>query len=257
METASWKDLPDAILLPWQCGQEIGNSIADLLMGKSTPSGKLPMTWPVSINDDPSTKNFPSDVKDVSLDLSSMFKDASKMAQVKNVGYTNYEEGIYVGYRYYDTFKKEVSYPFGFGLSYTTFSFGKPYVKDQGKSISLSVTITNTGKRPGKEVAQVYVTAPKGKEDKPAQELKAFAKTRTLQPGESQTLVMNIDKIDLASFYESKSAWVVDPGVYTFRVGSSSRDIKGNATLAVKKQIKTVHNVLKPQVKLTSLKLAQ
>jgi len=257
METASWKDLPDAILLPWQCGQEIGNSIADLLMGKSTPSGKLPMTWPVSINDDPSTKNFPSDVKDESLGLSSMFKDASKMAQVKNVGYTNYEEGIYVGYRYYDTFKKEVSYPFGFGLSYTTFSFGKPYVKDQGKSISLSVTITNTGKHPGKEVAQVYVTAPKGKEDKPAHELKAFEKTRTLQPGESQTLVMNIDKIDLASFYESKSAWVVDPGVYTFQVGSSSRDIKGYATLTVKKQIKKVHNVLKPQVKLTSLKLAQ
>lgn len=250
METASWKDLPDAILLPWQCGQEIGNSIADLLTGKATPSGKLPMTWPVSIDDDPSTKNFPAHTEGMNINMMTMFKDAAKMATVKNFGYTNYDEGIYVGYRYYDTYNKTVSYPFGYGLSYTTFSYGKPTVKDEGKSISLAVTVTNTGNRPGKEVAEVYVRAPKGSEDKPVHELKAFAKTRELQPGESETLTMRIDKMDLASFYEKKSAWVVDAGTYTFGVGASSRDIRGEAQLTVKKALtQRVHNVLRPKSK--------
>lgn len=257
METASWKALPDAILLPWQCGQEIGNSIADLLTGKSTPSGKLPMTWPVNISDDPSTKNFPADAKPKPLDPATMLADAAKSVNEKNVGYTNYEEGIYVGYRYYDTFKKEVSYPFGYGLSYTTFSYGQPVVKDEGDKVSVSVTITNSGKTAGKEVAEVYVSAPKGSEDKPAQELKAFAKTRTLQPGEQETLNMQIKKTDLASFYENKSAWVVDKGTYTFRVGASSRDIRGEGQLVIKKALtQRVHNVLKPQVKLNELKAA-
>lgn len=251
METASWKDLPDAILLPWQCGQEIGNSIADLLTGRSTPSGKLPMSWPIDINDDPSTKNFPAHTEGYS--INDFRKDASATANVKNVGYTDYDEDIYVGYRYYDTFKKKVSYPFGYGLSYTTFGYTDVKAADKGSKVTVSVTVANTDNCAGKEVVELYVTAPTGKVEKPAQELKAFAKTRTLQPGESQTVEMDIDKIDLASFVTGQSAWVADAGIYTFKVGASSRDIKGTATLKLKGMKQKVHNVLAPQVKLNLL----
>ena len=251
METASWKDLPDAILLPWQCGQEIGNSIADLLMGVSTPSGKLPMSWPIDINDDPSTKNFPAHT--VGYDIDTFNRDASKDVNVKNVGYTNYEEDIYVGYRYYDTFKKPVSYPFGYGLSYTTFGYKDLKLNDKGDRILVNITITNTGNRAGKEVAEVYVSAPRGTVEKPEQELKAFAKTRILQPNEHETLTMEVKKADLASFVTSQSAWVVDAGIYTFKVGTSSRDIKESASLKVKAMKHKVHNVLAPQVKLNVL----
>lgn len=248
IESKSWKNIPDAILLPWQCGQEFGNSVAELLSGKLTPSGKLPMTWPIAYQDAASSKNFPSDGKG-----SDIMGDMSKWKNVKNVGYTLYDEDIYVGYRYFDTFDKTVSYPFGYGLSYTTFSYNDVKAADNGSNISVSVTVTNTGKRPGKEVAEVYVTAPKGAIEKPAQELKAFAKTRTLQPGESQTLTMNIDKADLASFNTKQSAWVADGGTYTFKVGASSRDIKGTATLNIKGSKQKVHNVLKPTMKLDLL----
>lgn len=248
IESASWKNIPDAILLPWQCGQEFGNSVAELLSGKLTPSGKLPMTWPIAYQDAASSKNFPSDGKG-----SDIMGDMSKWKNVKNVGYTLYDEDIYVGYRYFDTFDKTVSYPFGYGLSYTTFSYNDVKAADNGSNISVSVTVTNTGKRLGKEVAEVYVTAPKGAIEKPAQELKAFSKTRTLQPGESQTLTMNIDKADLASFNTKQSAWVADGGSYTFKVGASSRDIKGTATLNIKGSKQKVHNVLKPTMKLDLL----
>lgn len=248
IESASWKHIPDAILLPWQCGQEFGNSVAELLSGKLTPSGKLPMTWPIAYQDAASSKDFPSDGKGAEI-----MGDMSKWKDVKNVGYTLYDEDIYVGYRFFDSFKKNVSYPFGYGLSYTTFSYNNVKATDNGSNVTVSVSVTNTGNRPGKEVAEVYVTAPKGAIEKPAQELKAFAKTRTLQPGESQTLTMNIDKADLASFNTKQSAWVADKGTYTFKVGASSRDIKGTATLNIKGSKQKVHNVLKPTMKLNLL----
>ena len=248
IESASWKNIPDAILLPWQCGQEFGNSVAELLSGKLTPSGKLPMTWPIAYQDAASSKDFPSDGKGAEI-----MGDMSKWKDVKNVGYTLYDEDIYVGYRFFDSFKKNVSFPFGYGLSYTTFSYNDVKATDKGSNVAVSVTVTNTGNRPGKEVAEVYVTAPKGAIEKPAQELKAFAKTRTLQPGESQTLTMNIDKADLASFNTKQSAWVTDKGTYTFKVGASSRDIKGTATLSIRGSKQKVHNVLKPTMKLNLL----
>ncbi len=251
IETASWKDEPDAILVPWQSGQEIGNSITDLLSGKATPSGKLSMTWPVKVEDDPSTVNFPANTS--GYDINNMTGDASKMADVKNVGYTDYDEDIYVGYRYYDTFNKNVSYPFGYGLSYTTFAYSNVKAVDNGNTVTVTVTVTNNGNRAGKEVAECYVTAPKGSVEKPAQELKAFAKTRNLQPGESETLTMSIDKIQLASFVTKQSAWVADAGTYTFKVGASSRDIKGTATLKLKSAKKKVSNVLAPKQKLDLL----
>ena len=117
IETASWKSVPDAILCAWQAGQEGGNSVADVLSGKASPSGKLTMTFPVKFEDAASSANFPIDMR-VSTDL---VNKGGKKNDVKDVDYTNYEEDIYVGYRYFDTFGKQVSYPFGYGLSYTTF----------------------------------------------------------------------------------------------------------------------------------------
>lgn len=248
IESASWKNIPDAILLPWQPGQEFGNSVAEILSGKLSPSGKLPMTWPVAYEDAASSKNFPSEGKG-----NEFMGDKTQYVNVKNLGYTLYDEDIYVGYRYFDTFNKKVSYPFGYGLSYTQFGYKDVKAVDMGAKVAVSVTITNTGARPGKEVAEVYVTAPKGSVEKPAQELKAFAKTRVLQPGESQTLTMDIDKADLASFNTKQSAWIADSGTYTFKVGASSRDIKGSATLSIKGSKQKVHNVLKPTMKLNLL----
>ncbi|MCR5077663.1 MAG: glycoside hydrolase family 3 C-terminal domain-containing protein [Prevotella sp.] len=249
IESASWKNIPDAVLLPWQCGQEFGNSVADILSGRLSPSGKLPMTWPVSFDEIPSSKNFPTE----GVEINFMDRNLTKYQTVKNVGYTNYEEGIYVGYRYFDTFGKNVSYPFGYGLSYTTFGYSDVTATDNGSCVKVSVKVTNTGKRAGKEVVEVYVTAPKGKVDKPEQELKAFAKTRSLNPGESQVMTMEIEKRDLASFNEKASAWIVDAGSYLFKVGASSRDIKGTASLKVKGMTEKVHNVLQPKVKLNIL----
>ena len=202
IESASWKHIPDAILLHLQSGQVCCSCVEELLSGTLTPSRWVPLAWPIAYQDTASSKDFPSDGKGAEF-----MGDMSKWKNVKNVGYTLYDEDIYVGYRFFDSFKKNVSYPFGYGLSYTTFSYDNVKATDNGSNVTVSVSVTNTGNRPGKEVAEVYVTAPKGAIEKPAQELKAFAKTRTLQPGESQTLTMNIDKADLASFNTKQSAW--------------------------------------------------
>ena len=250
IETASWSSYPDAILCAWQPGMEGGNSIADLLTGKVNPSGKLTMTWPVAATDHPSTKNFPGNIDFYS------FKEmhGGKMA-IPGYTYTNHDEDIYVGYRYFDTFNREVAYPFGFGLSYTTFEFSKPVVKAKGKdAVEVSVSVKNTGKVSGKEVAQVYVAAPKGKLEKPAQELKAFAKTRELKPGESQTLTMTIPVRDLASFDEAGSQWLTEAGTYTFNIGANSRDITVSAQLKIAEYTEKTTNALAPQQPLNLLK---
>ena len=228
VETASWRDYVDAILVAWQPGQEGGNSVADVLTGKQNPSGKLTMTWPIAATDHPSTANFPQDPPYYNL------SEKLYGERMKGVNYTNHEEDIYVGYRYFDTFGRRVAYPFGYGLSYTTFEYSKPAVKVNGENIAVTVTVKNTGDRAGKEVVQVYVTAPKGQIEKPAKELKAFAKTRSLQPGESQTLTMTIASRDLASFSEAESQWVVDAGRYDFLIGASCADIRQRVSADVK-----------------------
>ena len=230
IETASWRNLPDAIICAWQPGEEGGNSLADILTGKVSPSGHLTMTWPIAAVDHPSTEGY-----------------ADKVA-------TKHHEDIYVGYRYFDTFNKEVAYPFGYGLSYTTFEFSKPKVKANGKTITVQVTVRNTGSVAGKEVAQVYVSAPQGSIEKPAQELKAFAKTRELQPGEQETLTMQIPVRMLASFDEGGSQWLTEAGLYTFKVGSSCRDIRCTATAKVGRYTEKTSNALAPKVQLNLLR---
>ena len=250
IETASWSSYPDAILCAWQPGMEGGNSIADLLLGKVNPSGKLTMTWPIAATDHESTKNFPGQIDYYT------FKDmVGAKKPIPGHAYTNHEEDIYVGYRYFDTFQKNVAYPFGFGLSYTTFSFSKPVVKAKGKdAVEVSITVKNTGATAGKEVAQVYVQAPKGRLEKPTQELKAFAKTRELQPGESQILTMIIPVRDLASFDEASSQWLTEAGTYTFRIGNNSRNIEATATLKIAEYTEKTSNALAPQQELKLLK---
>ena len=248
IETASWSSYPDAILCAWQPGMEGGNSIADLLTGKVNPSGKL-TTWPIAATDHASTKNFPG-----ILDNYSLMQMVGSNRPIPGHAYTNHEEDIYVGYRFFDTFNREVAYPFGFGLSYTTFAFSQPKVKVGKDAVTLSVTVTNAGSVSGKEVAQVYVVAPKGKLEKPAQELKAFDKTRELQPGESQTLTMTIPVRDLASFDEAQSQWLTEAGTYTFRIGSSSRDIHATLSAKIAAYTEPVSNALAPTQPLHLLK---
>ena len=239
METASWRDRADAILCAWQPGEEGGNSVADVLTGKANPSGKLTMTWPIAATDHPSTRNFPQD-----LDMYTYREMQGWESGIPNESFTNHEEDIYVGYRYFDTFDRQVAYPFGFGLSYTTFDFSQPKVKVSDNEVMVSITVKNTGKVSGKEVAQVYVSAPKGTLEKPVHELKAFAKTRELKPGEQQTLVMNLQKRELASFDESHSQWLAEAGTYTFAIGASSRDIKATATAKLTEYKEPVNNAL-------------
>ncbi len=229
IETNSWKYLADAILLPWSPGQEGANAVADVLTGKVNPSGKLPMTFPVNFMDHPSSANFPFD------NTRTQNTGRGQQRNAKDVDYTNYEEGIYVGYRYFSTAGVGVSYPFGYGLSYTKFSYAKPVIKATADGFTATVTVTNTGSVAGKEVVELYVTAPEAGLPKPACELKAFAKTRELKPGESQTLTMSVRNYDIASFNEADSAWEAPAGVYAVRFASSVEDVRASAVYTLKK----------------------
>ena len=250
IETASWSGYPDAILCAWQPGMEGGNSVADILTGKVNPSGRLTMTWPIAATDHPSTKNFPGNI-----DFYSFKEMAAGKRPIPGHTYTNHEEDIYVGYRYFDTFQKDVAYPFGYGLSYTTFSFENVKVKElKDERIEVSLTVKNTGNVSGKEVAQVYVSAPDGRLEKPAKELKGFAKTRELQPGESQRLTMQISKRELASFDEANSQWLAEGGTYTFLVGANIEDIRCQTTIKLSAFTEAVNNALAPTAKLELLR---
>lgn len=229
INTSSWKGLVDGILLAWQPGEEAGHCVADIVTGKVNPSGKLPMTWPNDLMDHPSSKQFPTTASD-------------------NDKVCRYKEGINVGYRYFETAGKAVSYPFGYGLSYTTFSYRDLKVKASGKGFTAQVTVINTGRVAGKEAVQLYVTAPKGSIEKPAIELKAFGKTRLLQPGEKQTLTFTVSDYDLASFHEAGSEWVADAGTYTVKAGAAVDDIRAHATYKLKKAFtQKVTDVLHPK----------
>lgn len=230
IETASWKNLPDAILCAWQPGQEGGNSVADILSGKQNPSGKLPMTFPIQLSDIGANANFPVDQTSENVSVASRRVDRGE----KNVDFTRYDEGVYVGYRWFDSRQVEVSYPFGYGLSYTTFDYSNMKVKQNKKEIKVSIDITNNGTVEGKEVVQLYVTAPGASMDKPAKELKAFAKTSSLKPGKKETVTLVVKTDDLRSFDETSKKWQLEPGTYKVMVASNSRDIRATETIEIK-----------------------
>ena len=255
IETASWKHIPDAILLAWTPGQEGGLAVADILCGKANPSGKLPMTFPVSYLDIPSSANFPYNYKKTQTGEWD-FLWGGKQKEQKCVDYTEYKEGIYVGYRYFQTAGASVSYPFGYGKSYTTFEYSKPVVKATADGFTATITVKNTGSVAGKESVQLYVAAPAGGLEKPAFELKGFAKTKELAPGESQTLTIDVCRYTLASFNEAASAWETAAGTYKVMFGANAADIRGTAEYKLKKaESWKVNNVLAPAQPVNELTL--
>jgi beta-glucosidase len=252
IETASWKDLADGIVLAWQPGLEAGNAVADVISGKVNPSGKLVTTFPVNYEDDITAKNFPG-------------KEFPEKATTGNFGMkqipgeVNYEEGIYVGYRYYNSYNIKSSFEFGYGLSYTSFSYSPLSVSSSTMKDKLTVTLTvkNIGKLAGKEVVQLYISAPEGSLNKPSAELKAFAKTGLLKPGQSQQVSFILTPAELASFNTARTAWVADAGKYVVKAGASSLNIKQTATFSLEKEVVTqqCNKVLAPKTEVNELKI--
>lgn len=225
IEVASWKDQVDAILLAWQPGQEAGYAVADVLSGSVNPSGRLAQTFPVSYEDNPSSSSFPGVEPDAEGNPTKIY----------------YNDDIYVGYRYHSTFDVPPLYEFGYGLSYTRFEYSNAKIvarrwtneKMQNRNVvKISVDVANVGPVAGKEVVQVYVSAPENILPKPEIELKAFAKTSLLQPqqkkrarksgSQSETLVFGLDLKTLASFDTDNDQWIVEPGVYKVYISPSS-----------------------------------
>ena len=232
-----WSELADAVVLAWQPGQEGGRAVADVLSGAVCPSGKLPVTWARDYFDIPSAANFP-------LDYTFSWEDVKPYGRVgqprtRNLDYTEYAEDIWVGYRYFSTFGKPVAYPFGYGLSYTSFEWsGAKVDKVSGGVATVSLDVTNTGSVAGKDVVELYSTAPAIEGfDTPVRELRAYSKTPLLQPGESVHVVMKVALRDLASFHEPEMAWITAKGTHTLSFASSADDVRATATVNVPKAL--------------------
>ncbi len=256
IEVASWRDGVDAVLLAWQPGLEAGNAIADILSGKVNPSGKLATTFAMDYKDVPSAKNFPG--KELPPPPGTAAQPPSPMRGRPSE--VTYEEGVYVGYRYFNTFHVKPAYEFGYGLSYTTFSYGALKINSSSVngafSATASITITNSGKVAGKEVVQLYISAPGKDMDKPAEELRGFAKTKLLLPGQSEPITFHVSADDIASFDTPSTSWVTEAGTYTVKVGASSENIKqtGSFTIAKDIVVEKDNKVIVPQVQIKELR---
>ena len=227
IETASWKALPDAILLAWQGGQEGGNAVADILSGKVNPSGKLPMTFPIRLADHPSSANFPMDGEPISFtDALFGVEEKAESEKIPNKDFTKYEEGIYVGYRHFDKNDLAVSYPFGYGISYTDFDMSAMEITTDDSAIEVGITVKNIGEVAGKEVIQIYSSKPDTGIDRPRRELRAFAKTPLLQPGDSTRIHLSVPVSELSYWNEDRSDWELEAGTYILEAGPSSRDLE-------------------------------
>ncbi|WP_456787816.1 aryl-beta-d-glycosidase [Cellulomonas sp. P5_C5] len=209
VSVTDWRDLAPAILETWLGGQAGGSAVADLLLGVRSPSGRLTETIPHRIEDTPAFGNFPGEA-----------------------GVVRYGEGVLVGYRWYDTRAMDVAYPFGHGLSYTTFAYDGITASLDGTDVSVQVTVTNTGSVAGSEVVQVYVRDPEASVLRPTRELKAFAKV-TLEPGESREVTFGLTGRDLSYWHPGLHRWVVEGGEFVIEVGASSRDLRGSVSLDV------------------------
>ncbi|MGN1046024.1 MAG: beta-glucosidase [Candidatus Cryptobacteroides sp.] len=235
VETASWKDLPDAILVNWLPGHELGNATAAVLSGQVNPSGRLPMTFPLDYRDHLSSENYPFDYTSKRSDWE---YDAPER-QIRNLGWTEYLEGVDVGYRYFCTKAPgKISWPFGFGLSYTTFEWSDAVLTRKGNDFCVSLKVTNTGEREGRDVVELYASAPASAMYKPVRELKAFAKTPVLAPGSSATLDLTFSAYDLASFDESLSAFVTDAGTWQLQLNRDASTTVTTLPLTLKKTLR-------------------
>lgn len=211
----------DNILILSQLGVQTGTALADLVLGKTCPSGKLTATW-------------------------AGWKDYPAFASFGEKDDTRYQEGIYVGYRYFDSVNKDVLFPFGYGCSYTEFDIKVTELSLDGSDIEIVVRVKNKGNFKGKEVVQLYVSVPEGELDQPYQQLAAWGKTRELASGETQEMKITFSLKDLASYAESRAAWILEKGDYILRVGNSSRDTSICAVINIPKAvvIKEVRNCL-------------
>lgn len=216
VDVCSWQDKADAILVAWLPGVQAGNAVADVLTGKENPSGRLAITFPKTYDDVPSAKTFPGEPAD-------------------RPNSSTYNEGIYVGYRHCNTNHVAPAYEFGYGLSYTTFDINKLKLNKKKfyDKIIVTATVKNTGKKTGKQVVQLYLSAPSTKLDKPSEELKGFVKTDMLKPGEKQVVSFTLTPDELASYNTDASAWVADKGEYTVKIGDSSRHFVQTATFSL------------------------
>ena len=203
------------ILLLSQLGAETGNVLADLLLGKAYPSGKLAATW-------------------------SAWEDYQTVGDFGDKDDTRYREGIYVGYRYFDSIGLRALFPFGHGLGYTTFSVAAGGLSYDQEEVCVTATVTNTGAFPGKEVVQLYVSVPEGVLDQPYQTLAAFAKTDELKPGESQQVQLRFLLRDLASFDSSRAAWILEKGNYILRLGTNSAQTRVVGVVRLNKEALTL-----------------
>jgi beta-glucosidase len=197
-----WADKVSAILEMYLGGQAVGGAAVDILYGAANPSGKLAETFPKKLAHNPSYLYFPGDGNSV-----------------------KYNEGIYVGYRFYDTVDRDVLFPFGYGLSYTTFEYSNPRAVSGGDTAAVYVDVTNTGSVSGKEAVQIYVRSAHQGQSRPAHELKGFEKV-ALQPGETKTVQFNLIKRDFAYWEERIHNWHTEPGAYVIEIAASSRDIR-------------------------------
>jgi beta-glucosidase len=210
-----WDRHAKAILASWLPGQGGGRALAELLVGDANPSGRLAETIPVRLSDNPSYLNFPGDS-----------------------GHVRYGEGVFIGYRWYDARDLDVSYPFGHGLSYTTFAYDGLVVTTSGShrdgdlAVTVALTVTNTGTVEGKEVAQVYVGATGASVVRPPRELKSFAKV-SLGPGESRGIVLSLDARAFSYWSTPRQEWVVEAGDFEISVGASSRDLRLSETVHI------------------------
>ena len=232
IETASWKSQPDAILLAGLPGQEAGYAVTDVLKGAVNPSGKLVDTYVADYMAMPSTANFPVNARDLQMQVRAN-RGNPDAKPVALYDYTEYKERLDIGYRYYDRHPEQVSYPFGFGLSYTTFAYSEPKATIADGFISLSVKVTNTGSVAGKEAVQVYIEAPNGGLNNLTKELKAYGKTALLQPGASEVLEFKLSEYELAGFNLESSCWQTLQGEYKADFAASSQDIRSQAKFTI------------------------
>ncbi|NBC58891.1 MAG: beta-glucosidase [Bacteroidetes bacterium] len=248
IETKSWKNIPDAVLCAWLPGQEAGDAFVDVLSGKVNPSGKLTSTFPKRYEDTSTSEYFPGYAIEGETDDKA---DESGFSFMKRKPWeVVYQEDIFVGYRYFQTFDIPVSYAFGYGKSYTIFAYNNLKLNKNSfiDSLKVSVDIKNTGHVSGKEVVQIYVSAPDRQMVKPKSELVAFEKTKLLKPGESETLSFNISAKAIASFAEKDSTWLIEAGNYIVKVAASAEDIRLKANFKVEKDniVEKVHKVMTP-----------
>ena len=248
MEVASWRDKVDAILVCWMPGQEGGNSVADVMLGKVSPSGHLPISFPISYDDIRSAANFPRNVPENGLNQSRFnMSNVGKIYDVKNIDYTNYEEDIYVGYRDYATRKAKVAYPFGYGLTYSQFEMSAMNVKECKDGYSVSCVVKNVGNFPAKQVVQLYSSELAPEVDRPVIELRGYKKTPLLKAGESTVVEIVIKREDLMTYNEKANGWKLTKGDYELLLGFDSQTLPLKQHITIDKEvIRQVSTSMKP-----------